>query len=141
MKIVELVENFLKSEGYFEEFHDEFFQFKITQIGTYLVSSNSEEYFQAAKKIFLNDSINDYSNVPFHVIRKYLWVLNSNSHEEYRLKSEIYYKYNKIHKLNKKIRRINKRKRKADKITNEIVTSTSWKVTKPMRKLGNIFKS
>ena len=140
MKIVELVENFLKSEGYFEEFHDEFFQFKITQIGTYLVSSNSEEYFQAAKKILLNDSINDYSNVPFHVIRKYLWVVNSNSHEEYRLKSEIHDKYHKIQKINKKTRRVNKRKRKADKITNEIVTSTSWKVTKPIRKFGNIFK-
>ena len=48
-EIVDIVEKFLKENGYFNEFEKEFAIFKFTQIIQYLLKSKSEKYYLKAK--------------------------------------------------------------------------------------------
>ena len=51
-RICDIVESFLKGNGFYFEFIEEFKLFKITQIFNYLLTTNTEEYFQKAKVEF-----------------------------------------------------------------------------------------
>lgn len=97
MKICDLVETFLKEEGYFTEFIQEFVTFKVTQILNYIISSNYEEYFQAAKKEFAEikrtylDNPNFDNNIlPKESFDKINIILKSFSLESYKFNIEIF---------------------------------------------------
>ena len=166
--IIEEVESFLKNEGYFENLKNEFSEFKINQIISYLDSSNSQDYFNYSKELLLEID-NDVEDLSQETFTKYSLVMDSNDIREYKIKNDVYSRFNqqinsscddiyelmltnneliKINKflldendkLNKKIRKLNKAnkdlKEKNSKLNNlnkEFTTSTSWKVTKPMR--------
>ena len=139
-KIINIVENFLRSENYFNELKNEFNYFKLTQIFMYMMSSNSEDYFQLAKKEIDNLSTDDISGVPQHILKKCDYVQDSDSFEEYKLRKEIDYKKSEIKKLSKQNKSLKKEKKKVDKINKEILSSTSWKVTKPLRTFKRFLK-
>ena len=89
-KIIDLVEDFLFTNNYFDELKLEFYSFKIIQILQYLNKTPNEKYFKLAKKKFeeLNSSFtedikNELSNIVFNW-KDYLKVLNSNSMQEYQ---------------------------------------------------------
>lgn len=88
-KIVDYVENFLKNEGYFDEFRDDFLIFKITQLSMYIISSNSEEYFNMVKSSF-ND-LNFLDTDAYislikrnNALKRYNSIINSSSIREYK---------------------------------------------------------
>ena len=88
-KIIDMIEDFLRTENFFNKFEMEFYAFKIVQILQYLNKSHNENYFNIAKEKFeelnliftndmkkkLKDNIYNWNN--------YLNVLNSNSIQEY----------------------------------------------------------
>ena len=64
--------------------------------------------------------------------------------DHYDSKEEIYNKFNIIHennlKLNKEIKKLNDENEKLKKDFDEILSSTSWKITKPLRKIKSTAK-
>lgn len=104
-RICDIVESFLKDEGYYSEFENEFVQFKITQVLNYLISTGTDEYFCLAKKEFSNLNLNnvilnDYQKDRFDVI------LNSSSMDDYKRNIHEFL----INKLNLRINSINAEK-------------------------------
>ncbi len=95
-RICDLVEEFLRNEDYFKEFREEFILFKITQVFNYLLSSNTDEYFnktksefEIIKKDFLEDKTFNIKFIPKNLLDKLEIVLKSNSMEGYLLNTEI----------------------------------------------------
>lgn len=139
MKIVDLVEEFLRNEGYFEELREEFYYFKMNQIKMYMISSHNEDYFQLAKKNLLEFKHDDIKHLPSYHLEKYYLIINSNSYEEYEIRDEIHEMNVKKRKLDKKNKAMRKKINKLDKKNKEILGSKSWKLTKPLRSIKNIF--
>ena len=86
--IIQIVEDFLRDEGLFEEFKREFGYFKINRI-TYEISGRPNEYFLIAKEQLSEIDLENEllsKNVSF----KAKTILNSNSIEEYNSKIEVY---------------------------------------------------
>ena len=146
-RICDIVESFLKDNGFYIEFIEEFNLFKITQIFNYLLSTNTEEYFQKAKVEFSKIHLGHKNKVPIKLRKKYDLVLESQSFEEYKEKEyklrvndlkannkKLTKKYNNLKKENKKL---TKEKKNVKKLNKDIVSSNSWKLTKPLRKFAN----
>lgn len=126
MKIIDIVEDFIKKEGYYDELKYEFFTFKICRTLMYMIESNSEEYFKLAKQNFLDLNKNDLKEVPKGLLEEYYLVLDSNSLNEYTSKL-------KIHLLKEdatQILNILKGKNKQKTIKKEIQTLNSWTAVK-----------
>lgn len=99
LRIIDIVEDFLKTEGFYEEFKEEFIIFKIIQMSTYISSSGSEDYFNVVKQNIIDLDFNN-TDVPESILRRnntlkfYRAVINSNSIEEYERnlrKQDTYY--------------------------------------------------
>lgn len=89
-KIIDLVEDFLLENNYFEELKLEFYFFKIHQILQYLNKTHNENFFEIAKekfdelnKIFTEDIEIKLKNSYVLNWEDFLKVLNSKSIEEY----------------------------------------------------------
>lgn len=133
MKIVNIVEEFLKREKYFDEMKEEFYFFKLNQITMYMVSSNSQDYFNLARKTLLDSDEYEIKKIPEFLRKKYYWIIESNSVDEYKLKEQIDMLESDICKLSEENKSLVKQKKKQEKITNEILSSKSWQITKPLR--------
>lgn len=135
-KIIDLVEDFLKSEDYYNEFEEEFIKFKLAQILKYLFLTNSEEYFQKTKSVFekMNAEKNDL--IKGHIYNSYHLVLSSHNYEQFIF---TYYdkRISKLKKQNKKLKRQNRNLKHENR---EILSSRSWRITKPLRFLRNLKK-
>ena len=136
--IINIVEDFLKYEGLYDELKKEFDFLKIDQI-VYQIRGRSNDYFDLAKKELSGvDLNNDYLTKT--LLFKANSILSSDSIEEYELKVEIYNYENKINKLNKKIdglvtenKKLKKDLVKPKKKNKDILNSLSWKITIPLR--------
>lgn len=147
-KIIKIVEDFLVSEGLFEEFKKEFDYFKINRI-TYEISGRNDEYLHLAKeelsKIDLNNDL-----LSKNALFKAKSILNSNSINDYNYKIKIHIlkKENKslinentmLKKHLKKYKIENRNLKKYKDMNKEILNSNSWKITKPLRKFKNLIK-
>lgn len=149
-RICDIVESFLKDNGFYCEFIEEFKLFKITQVFNYMLSTNSEEYFQNAKKEFSKVHLDHNNIVPISLKDKYNLVLKSKSFEEYKTKEHQLHiqelktknknltkKHNNLKKQNKKLK---KEKNKVKKLNKTIVSSNSWKLTRYFRKSANYLR-
>jgi glycosyltransferase involved in cell wall biosynthesis len=142
MDIIDLVEMQLKEDNFFDEFKKEFYLFKITQIFNYMLSSESEEYFQRAKselskvkQEFLDDLSNKDNFISQSYVTRCNLVLSSNTFREYVLGLDVIKLKQKVENLkqeNKKLKNINDDLKEE---TNWVLNSNSWKITKPLRKL------
>ena len=158
-KIITIVEDFLKSEGVFNELEYEFNKFVIDHVLYYIITTDSEEYFKMAKEKF---SGTEDKFVPENRV-KYDLVVNTDDYLEFRFELmkvlydetsnklnndlfSLYTKNNKLSKNNAKLKKDNKKLKnknkklkkeikKTKKLNEEILNSSSWKVTKPLRKL------
>lgn len=89
-KIVDFVENFLKDNGFYYEFEEDFLIFKITQLTMHIPSFNSEYYFYNVKKSILGLDFYD-TDVYMSIIKKnnalkrYFAILSSDSINEFNL--------------------------------------------------------
>ena len=140
MKIVNIVEDFLKREGYFNELKEEFYFFKLNQITMYMISSNSEDYFNLAKKTLLESNEEEIKGIPEFLLKKYYWIIESNSFGEYKLKEQIDVLESDINRLSNENKSLIKQKKKQEIISNEIISSKSWQITKPLRNFKRKFK-
>lgn len=83
-RICDIVENFLKENGYYDEFIEEFKYFKVKQIFNYIMSTGTEEYFKSAKKELLAIDIDDNNILPSYLMKEYNLIIGSESFEDYK---------------------------------------------------------
>ena len=148
----------MKSKDLLEDLREEFDYLKADQI-SYQIRGRDNRYFEIAKEwlsdVDLDDNQYIYPNLHFKVSS----ILNSNSIEEYNYKMELKSLNNRIDRLskeneklkneNKKLKedllKTNKKSRddllKANDKNKEILDSNSWKITEPLRKFRQFFKS
>lgn len=147
-RICDIVEEFLKTEGYYEEFIDEFKLFKITQINNYLISTGAEEYFNLAKKEFSQMDV-DNIEIAEQLAKQYNLILESNSLNEYIIKNDYLNEinalqkenerlFNKNKKLNNENKKLTKKLKLLEKFNSSILSSKSWRLTEPLRKIKKI---
>ena len=154
-KVIDYVESYLKDENLFDELEDEFNYFKLYQIIKFNDSSKSEEFFQLAKDS-LSELEYDENTLPYPMFKKYKWILEnesfkdydvinsiddgSKSYEEYQLKRELYDLKAEREELSKDNKTLKKEIQQLDKFNKDLLSSSSWKVTKPLRKISNLKK-
>ena len=144
-EICDVVERILREENHFDEFTEEFNLFKITQINKYLMSANSEEYFQRAKKEYSDINLCKNHSMMQELLKRYDNVLESDSFMEYKSKdyelgiNEYMEKREMLRRETKKLKKENiKKKKQINDLKREneaIINSNSWKLTKILRKL------
>ena len=149
-EVCDNVETILRNENHFDEFTEEFKLFKITQINNYIMSADSEEYFQRAKDEYSKINLGENHLVEEGLLKRYENVLRSDSLMEYKpmeyelrineyidkrdiLKKET----KKLQKANADLKNENQRLKEENK---ELKNSSSWKLTKPLRGLKKAFK-
>ena len=136
-KIIDITENFLKDEGYYEEFKDEFNRLKIKQIYNYILSTDSEEYFQLAKKELAKIDISKENNLYWYDLKRWELILNTKSFEEFKI--EYYKLYIENLKRNnarlvKKNKKLKKQLKKSKDLNKQLTSSRSWRITERFRK-------
>ena len=87
-KIIQIVEDFLVSDGLFEEFKKEFGYFKVNRI-TYEISGRNDEYFHLAKEELSKMDLNN-DLISKEALFKAKSILNSDSIQEYKYKIKIH---------------------------------------------------
>ena len=142
--IVDIVEEFLIKNKFYDEFIEEFKFFKIAQILNYIISTDSEEYFQLAKSEFSKIHLDKNNILLKATLSRYNLVLKSNSLKEYvdnehslkieELSSNIKSFERSNEKLIKENKKLEKELEKSKKIHDSISSSRSWKITKKFRK-------
>lgn len=157
--VINLVEDFLKSEGIFEEFKFEYTKFIIENVLERIIAADSQEYFAMSKEKFsmigdkflpenrekydLVMNIDDYLEFKFELMKTLYKETNNRFNDElFKLNNEnsnLRNNNSKLKKDNKKLKAKNKKLKKeikkTKKLNEEILNSSSWKVTKPLRKL------
>lgn len=168
IRICDIIEEFLKNNGFFPEFETEFLNFKITQLLLYIITSNSEFYYKFVKYEFMKMNIANV-NLPDELIEEYNMVIESKDYSEYRLnkkekplpdtvkelsdkvsmlenknnvlENDIKILKRDLSKLENENEKNLKELRKAKKINEDIFSSKSWKITKPLRMIIHLFKN
>lgn len=142
-RICNVIEKFLKDNGYYCEFINEFKLFKITQILNYCLTTATEEYFKMAQKEFSTMHLGKNHIIPAYKVKRYNLILNSQSFEEYKihehnlLVNELKWHHNRYRRKRQQL--INKNKKlkkdlsKASKLNKKLLNSKSWKLTSALR--------
>ena len=130
--IVDIVENFLRDEEFFEEFKDDFYLFKVKMITRHM-DVNTQEYMDLAKKELSSIDLENSELIKGVYLYRVQSILNSKTPEEYHAKQEIY-------NLNKKLKKLKRKNKKLIKKNQEILNSNSWKITRPLRLLVRSIK-
>ena len=154
-RIIQIVEDFLLSEDYMEEFKREFDYFKANRI-TYEMYGRPEEYFYLAKEELKSVDLGNglLSN---ETSFKAKTILSSNSLEEYNYKIKVNEEINSLKRENKSLadeinslkgknkslmdenKSLNEKFEKSKTKNREILNSKSWKITGPLRRLRKKF--
>ena len=125
INIINIVEDFLRKDGFYEDFKKEFYTFKIYHTYIYFFrASDGEEFFQAVKKEYLRikrdffdqDESNRSLIEPF-LLTIYDNVIRSNSFEEYKLR---YSNYNLNIKVNNLTNQLAASQAKVNNLNNQI---------------------
>ena len=151
LDIINIVEDFLRKENFFDEFVYEFYNFKIYHTYIYIFRCDEPEiYFQTIKKEYT--LIKEYlieNNLNFSNLSKYSQklcneVLDSDSFAEFELRKKVEsleLKNKKLRNKNRKLRDENKKIKALNKelkdTNNELINSNSWKLTAPLRRVKN----
>lgn len=153
-KIFDLVEKFLKDNEYYDELKYEFYEFCLNHTSYYIIPSNSEEYFKLAKEKYASIDYKYVENLSEYMKKVYEFVLVSENLNEYKLRLENYLTNNNNLKLKKDINHLkanNKELKKQNlklkkdnsslkKFKKQVLSSKSWKLTKPLRKILNFYR-
>lgn len=109
-----------------DEYKEEFFNLIKNDFENHKVEYENDD-------AFLNE-ISDRSRFIFYS------ALNSNSYLEFSYKIQLFDSKNKLDKLEKDKKRLKKEISDLDKSNNQILSSRSWKMTKPLRTVANLFR-
>ncbi|WP_458402850.1 glycosyltransferase family 2 protein [Methanobrevibacter sp.] len=138
LEIFEIAMNlFGSTNDYFVNFQEDFDKFKIHHILNKIDIKSTEEYYTYAKEEISKIDIATNSKLTNNHIRKLLVVLNSETYEDYRYNSTV----RKNNMLAKKNERLAKDLEKTKKLNQELENSSSWKITEPLRKIMDKFRS
>jgi FtsZ-binding cell division protein ZapB len=155
-RIIQIVEDFLLSEDYMEEFKREFDYFKANRI-TYEIYGRPEEYFYLAKEELKSVDLGNgllSNDTSF----KANTILSSNSLKEYNYKIKVNEEINGLKRENKSLseeinslkrknkslayenKRLDEKLKKSKCQNSEILSSKSWKITEPIRRIKGIIR-
>jgi len=143
-RIFDIVENFLKNEGCFEDFESEFFKFVIDDTLLYIISTNSEKYFKMAKDKFskIDEKFVPKNNSKFDL------VISTDDYDEFKLKFiELeYFEENKklslkLNKLEKEITSLKKKNKKLKKENNKLKKQNKDSYNSKFNKIFNKVKN
>lgn len=150
-EIYKLVREIYGEDGaYFKDYIEEYELFNVNQLLNHLEEENTEEFFQYVKSEFFKMKLSNNFLISKYLLRKAYLVLTSNSLDEY--KDYIYdLEVKQLEKKNKKLKKehdslkkkndkLKKDIKKAQKKNKELLSSNSWKLTKPLRGIKKIFK-
>ena len=128
------VEKILINENLFKDFEKKFYTFKINHILAYIISADREDYYKIAREEFLKiKTVNVSQNHD-----KFNLVINTKDYNEFKkkfLKIEIERLKNILDTLKNENLELNQDLRQLKKLNNELMSSKSWKLTEPLRKI------
>jgi glycosyltransferase involved in cell wall biosynthesis len=151
--VVDKVKDVLIDSNKMDEFQSEFNIFKIGQLYNWFekcADIYKKEFFNLIRQEFENMNMgnNDINKLTTQTKNDYEYIMKSSSYREFELLEQIrtmestYYNELRIHKqiLNSRKQDYEKQLESKEQIINEISSSNSWKLTKPLRNLGNSLK-
>ncbi len=126
-------------EYFKDDFKEEYYLFLINQ----LLNQMNDKNFNNIKKQIKSLKIEN-EDIPSDLFFYYNNLLNSETFEEYTFISELKKEHEELVLKNKKLKKrnnkLNKKLKKSNKLNKEIISSNSWKITKPLRKVRNLRK-
>ena len=132
LEIYEIVmELFGSTNHYFDNFTEEFDKFKMHHMLNKLDIEDSPEYFDTVKEELSKISIATNTKLSNTQVRKLLVIQNSDTYDDYKMNTAL----RKNNSMAKKNRQLENKIIKAKKLNNELTSSTSWKLTRPLRNL------
>ena len=151
--VVDKAKHVLIDSNKINEFQSEFNIFKIGQLYNWFEKCayiHKKEFFNLIRKEFENMNMgnNDTNKLTTQTKNKYEYIMESSSNREFELLEQIrtmestYYNELRVHKqiLNSRKQDYEKLLESKEQIINEISSSNSWKLTKPLRSLGYSLK-
>jgi len=158
IKNIDLVEEFIRDNGLYEEFKMELEYFKMKRIVFHIMKSDSEEFFQIAKERCMHITANELFKP--EEVEKFNTVLISKNFPEYLIRiynlrekdfKKLRQDNRRLKNRNKKLKReisnlksensdLAKKNDELNKLNDEILTSKSWKITKPLRSFKKSIK-
>ena len=132
--VVDMVGKYLTDEGFMKEFEKEFEFFKLAQITSHISTPVDEGYFHRAKS-YLNGIDYEKNDAIYEILKeRYAIFFNSKTPEDYQDNMKIQFLSEKNQKIKRRHKKL-KKERDLQKIKNEELTSsTSWRITMPLRK-------
>lgn len=138
------------NEDYFDKNDEEFMKFYIHYKSFFLYDSNSNQFFDNVKGEFLDLNVYSISKIRSETLHKYLLVIDSNSIEEFKTKYDtvkikklkdqsVKLKKDKINAENK-YEKLTLKYEEINELNESLLQSTSWKISKPLRKVIKLFK-
>lgn len=141
---------FLKQKGFEKDYYNEYNRMVIYLSYRYIGYFNSNNYFNIIKKL-LNSLNIDFNQLPFDLFKKYDLIVNSKTFEEFNFKNkfisdsttsdeyELILSLNKLNLIKKDViadnHELNDEISEIKKFNKELYSSSSWKLTKPLRKI------
>lgn len=145
--VIDEVEEFLKKEGYLNDFEKEFEFFKLRQITYHMITPINEEHFKLAKKYLNGIDINDNDLIPDYRKKEYQIFYDNDNAKTYEKEINLYLLQREQDELKEKNRklelentRLKQEKSELESKKEEILSSRSWKLTKVFRSAFNIFR-
>ena len=142
-KIIDIVEDILKGENRFEDLKKEFYSFQVSHTLIYIISTGSEEYFKMARERFSKIDRKFIENKKI-LSQRFDLVLKHENYEEFKVEYEMFmlnYEITRLQRKSKKLKSEIAKLRKENKMlkreNEKILSSRSWKFTKPLRKIKN----
>ena len=137
--VIKSVEDFLIEQGFMDVYKNEFDLFKLIQISRHMVFPMSEKYFYEAKEEFLKLDVSNNPLITKTDLENYDVCLNLSVDQLDKFESylELLNLQNKNKNLEKSIKKLNKSYTKQKDIQDNILSSNSWKFTKPLRSIRN----
>ncbi len=145
-----LLEVFGEDGSYFQDFENEYNVFVARQKLHHLIDNPSQELLDKTKEEISELDLPNNKKVSKTLLRK-LFVLNTSQDiEEFSQGNlqidymQLQARYEKLteknRSLKKKNRKLNKQLKKSKKLNDQLMSSSSWKITKPLRGLKRILK-
>jgi hypothetical protein len=145
-----LLEVFGEDGSYFQDFENEYNVFVARQKLHHLIDNPSQELLDKTKEEISELDLPNNNKVSKTLLRK-LFVLNTSQDIEEFSQGNLQIDYmhlqaryekltEKNRSLKKKNRKLNKQLKKSKKLNEQLMSSSSWKITKPLRGLKRILK-
>jgi glycosyltransferase involved in cell wall biosynthesis len=143
LDLYDIVIDVFGNDESFKNYNDEFVFFKITHLLNLLKVSDSNDFFKKVKSEFLIMDIESNCIIENNLKEEFNIVCESNNINTCKL-NLLQFEINNLKSENQKLNN-NYKKLKNDnyylrKLNNELLNSSSWKITKPLRTFKRIFR-